>query len=307
MASRRRPVLLRRALESLANLTIPEHVRLSFLIVENDDSAQYGPIIADFADRMDITHVHEPRAGLVYARNRVIDAVNELAPDWVGGVDDDQVISENWLEAMVGAIRTYPDTKMFVGRWVRLRPVGMPAWYPLGGVSAREPTGKVVWTGASGNTAFHRSVIAPDGMALRYDPAFQFSGGEDSDFSRQYLNKGGKIRRVAEALTEEEVHAERSNFKALTERLTNSEFIVARIRHKHRPAIVAALLDLQTLYRGVVLGLANLLLAAFALPFAESWAMRRFAAALGFYAGIAGVWRYYFGKDRLHYRQQTGG
>jgi len=174
-------------------------------------------------------------------------------------------------------------------------------------VSACEPTGKVIWTGASGNTAFHRSVIAPDGMGLRYDPAFQFSGGEDSDFSRQYLKKGGRIRRVAEALTEEEVHAERSNFKALTERLTNSEFITARIRHKHRPAFIAALFDLQTIYRGVVLGLANLLLATFALPFAESWAMQRFAAALVFYSGIAGVLRYYTGKDHMHYRQQTGG
>ena len=306
LCSRQRPVLLARALGSLSMLKIPENTRLSFLVVENNESWQYGSIIAEFGKNMPITHVLEPRPGLTFARNKILETLVDLDVDWMGGVDDDQIIDPVWLEKMVAAIRKFPDTKMFTGDWHRSLPADMPNWYPVLNRPAKMNDGSKMGESATGNIAMHRSVFDPADMALRFDPAYNLLGGEDLDFSAQYLNKGGIIRFVKNARTDEEIHDGRATLTARLERASASEYILAKVRHRRKSAINAYGWTLQILYRSVVFGIANLILAGASFVFAPQWAKQRYGVSLRFFARIRGLARYYFGKQPAQYASIKG-
>lgn len=306
LCSRQRPHLLRRCLVSLDQLVIPENTTVSVLVVENNETPQYQEIVKDFGKVLPLTHVLEPRAGLAYARNKILDTLSEMQVDWMGGVDDDQIVDRQWLVHMVAAIRQFPDTKTFVGDWRRTLPEDMPYWYPVLNKPKNLPTGAFLREGATTNTAIHCSVFIASGMGLRFDMAYNFLGGEDTDFGVQYLNKGGKIRFVAGARTDEEIHDTRASLKARMARVSLSDFILAKVRHHRKSAVFAWAWTLQILYRSLVLGLGNMLLAGITLPFRERWAMKRYGMGLKFFAKIRGLFWYYSGKKPEQYRNIDG-
>ncbi|MCF6304798.1 MAG: glycosyltransferase [Rhodobacteraceae bacterium] len=306
LCSRQRPQLLRRCLASLDQLVIPEDIAVSVLVVENNETSQYQEILQDFGKVLPLTHVSEPRAGLVYARNKILDTVAKMQVDWMGGVDDDQIIDQQWLVHMVAAIREFPDTKVFVGDWRRQVPKDVPYWYPTLNLPKKLPTGALLREAVSGNTAIDASVFRASGMGLRFDMAYNFLGGEDTDFGVQYLSKGGKIRFVSGARTEEDIHDTRTSLKARLKRVSMSNFILAKVRHHRKSAIFAWGWTLQILYRSMALGVVNLILAGVALPFRERWAMKRYGVALKFYAKIRGIFWYYSGKNPEQYRDIDG-
>ncbi len=199
LCSRRRPVLLKQALESILSLDIPDGVGFSILVVENDDQPQYAALMESLKTRAKITYVVEPVAGLTCARNRVLTEALALGVDWIGCIDDDVTISRDWLQHMAKAISDYPDTHFFLGNWLRGKNPQSPDWYPHPPPFNTAPTGRRIKRTAGGNIALKRTVFSPDGMGLKYDHRFRFVGGEDTDFTLQYLNKGGIIRSVIEA------------------------------------------------------------------------------------------------------------
>jgi len=306
LCSRQRPVLLRRCLSSLEQLVIPENIKISVLVVENNETPQYQNVLQDFGKVLPLKHVLEPRPGLAYARNKILDTVSDMQVDWMGGVDDDQIIHPEWLMHMVAAIHKYPDTKTFVGDWRRAVRDDTPYWYPIARRSRNRPTGALLREGATGNTAIHQSVFSPSGMALRFDIAYNFLGGEDTDFSTQYLNNRGKIRFVADARTDEDIHEARDDLKTRLQRISTGDFILARIRHHRKSVFNAWGWTLQIFYRCTVLGVANLILAGIAFPFRERWAMKRFGMALKFFAKIRGMYWYYAGRQPELYRNIVG-
>ena len=295
ICSRRRPVLLKRALTTLSKLNIPAEVSLKFLLVENDDKTQYRPLVDEMADRLNITYVTEPVAGLSYARNKVIDTATEMGVDWLGCVDDDQIIDPGWLEHMIKAVRAYPETAMFVGKWVRTNPAGTPPWYPALVTPKKHKTGTKMSDGVGGNAFIRADVFSPDGMALRYDHEYRFLGGEDTDFSLQYRKKGGIIRNVREAVTTEEIPKERNGLPGRMERIVWMQAVLAKLRHRYHSTPIALLLSLQIVYQGVVLGIAYMFVGFLALPFNEHWGLKRYGVGRRYWARAHGVLRYYFG------------
>ena len=254
---------------------------------------------------MPLTYVLEPRAGLTYARNKILETLQGMRADWVGSVDDDQIIFPDWLIQMVTAIQQYPDTHMFVGNWRRIRPASMPDWYPSVIVNDNIRDGAQISTGGA-NYAYHFSVIDENAHGLKFDMAYNLIGGEDTDFSKQYTHTGGIIRYVKRAITEEDIHPERATLKARLTRSLVVEYNLAKIRHQHSNAVIALLWSLQIFYRCSTLGIINMVLAGGALPFREKWAMRRYGVSLRFFWQAAGVVRYYFGQQEELYRHIDG-
>lgn len=296
ICSRQRPVLLARALTCLSQLNIPEDVDATFLVVENNDTPTYGPLIAEMQGKMRLLHVHEPVAGLTYARNKAIDTVHALGVDWMGCVDDDQLIDPDWLVHMVAATKRYRKTAMFVGRWRRTELPGTPTWLPKGKRAKKtSPTGARLGDGAGGNAFIRADVFAPEGMALRYDHVYRFLGGEDTDFSLQYYHKGGIIRHVHEAVTSEDIPIERNDLKGRLKREAWMQSVLTKLRHKHKSPVMAVSSSMQIIFRCAVLGVANLLLALFALPFSRHFALSRYGIGREFLSQVQGVLRYYFG------------
>ncbi len=306
ICSRRRPALITQALTAVAKLTIPDGIRFSVLLVENDTSPQYAGIVNHFKDKLTIHYESEPVPGLTHVRNHALSSAETMGVDWIGSIDDDVIIPEDWLVHMVGAIRTYPDTQIFYGNWVRRNHPDEPKWHPGAHHYNKSPTGRKIKISSFNNIAVRVDVFAHSGLALRFDHQFRFTGGEDTDFTRTYLKTGGIIRSVHEARAEEYNSAERADFSERMRRAASVQYSSAKNRHKHDPAVVALFWSAQTVYRGAVLGVLNIAIGFLALPFNELWGLTRYGAGRQFFANVRGVFRYYFGTDPELYRDEDG-
>lgn len=306
ICSRRRPELIARALTAIKNLEIPAGVDFSVLVVENDTTPQYESTIADFRDDLTIHYETEPIPGLTHVRNRGLSSAEKLGVDWIGSIDDDILIPPDWLTHMVSAIRTYDDTQIFYGNWIRHNHPDEPKWHPKAKHWNASPTGHIIRIASFNNIAVRADVYAQDGMALRFDHAFRFTGGEDTDFTRTYTKKGGLVRSVREALAEEYNSTERADFSERLRRETSVQYSSVKLRHKHDNPIVAYFWSFQTVYRGLVLGVINIAIGGLALPFTKLWGLTRYGAGRHLIAGVRGVLRYYFGSDPELYRDEPG-
>ncbi len=306
ICSRRRPALITQALTCIVNLKIPEGIRFSVLLVENDTTPQYTDIVASFKDKITLHYETEPEPGLTHVRNHALLSAEALGVDWIGSIDDDIVIPEDWLMHMVSAIHTYPDTQIFYGNWIRHNHPDEPKWHPAAHHYNRNPTGRKIKVSSFNNIAVRADVFAQSGMALRFDHRFRFTGGEDADFTRTYLKQGGIIRSVFEARAEEYNSTERADLSERLRRASSVQYSLAIIRRKHDPAVVALFWNLQTIYRGVVLGVLYIVIGFLALPFNELWGLTRYGDGRRLLAGVHGVLRYYFGTDPELYRDEDG-
>ena len=84
-ATRQRPRMLADLLQSLQGLDVPQGAELSFVFVENDVILSISGLVDDFHKRTGwpARAVHEPRQGISYARNAIIDAATEDGADWL--------------------------------------------------------------------------------------------------------------------------------------------------------------------------------------------------------------------------------
>ena len=85
----------------------------SVLIVDNASLDDTAAVVARHAHGLDLHYVHEPKLGLTHARQR---GVSETVGDWIGFVDDDNLLDPGWIAAIVDAIRTFPDAGGIGGR-----------------------------------------------------------------------------------------------------------------------------------------------------------------------------------------------
>ena len=116
---------LRRTLESLAAMAVPDGLDWEVLVVNNGCTDHTDDVIAAFAARLPLRREVEPERGLSRARNR---AVETARGDYMVWTDDDVVVDPGWLAAYLAAFRRHPAASVFGGpvfpRYVR--PV--PQW-----------------------------------------------------------------------------------------------------------------------------------------------------------------------------------
>lgn len=87
----------------------------SVLVVDNASSDDTEAIVARHAHELGLRYVHEPKLGLTHARQR---GFAETVGDWIGYVDDDNLLDPGWVAAIADAIREYPDAGGIGGRVV---------------------------------------------------------------------------------------------------------------------------------------------------------------------------------------------
>jgi glycosyltransferase involved in cell wall biosynthesis len=120
-----RAPLLRRAIESLRALEIPDGVRHEILVVDNGSSDETSALLREQTDRLPLRALAEPAPGLAHARNR---AIAEARGELIVWTDDDVQVEPGWLAAYVEASRRHPDASFFGGAalpWFEQPP---PAW-----------------------------------------------------------------------------------------------------------------------------------------------------------------------------------
>lgn len=210
-------------LDSLAAVRLPVGYGLHTVVVDN------GRVRSVPDTRPGVTVVHEPVAGIVTARNRSIEAALPLHPWAVAIVDDDEVVSPDWLLAMVAAQSAY-GADIVTGPVEFVLPPGR-GWTPAleqRFLKPAKPLGPYPGSVATNNVLVLAHWFGgPSGF--RFDPAFNATGGEDVDLFRRMRASGAAVVWSPLAGVTEFVPQERASPQALRRRAKRNGQLEVRL------------------------------------------------------------------------------
>ena len=202
-----RPVMLAKCLDSLAKQSDSAGLSLSIVVVDNESEENNRVIVETFREqcRFPVQYRHEPRRGIAFARNAILEEAVTTGVDWVAMLDDDETADPNWIEALMAP--EYLDTPVLMGRQVFVYPEQMPFWTkPKPIVRSRDIEG-IEWNRASTNNVRFSISLVTAGLRFREDLAL--TSGEDTDFFARAHVQGFGIRLTTRAVTFEEAHPDR--------------------------------------------------------------------------------------------------
>jgi len=96
--------MLRETLLSLTKIMLPAQTSVSFVVVENDIEKKSGFVLDDIAPQLlggSIVHELEPQLSIAKACNTAIRTALDIGADVILFIDDDEIITENWLDRML--------------------------------------------------------------------------------------------------------------------------------------------------------------------------------------------------------------
>ena len=99
ICTRGRVALLERLINCLNQQISVTPGSIELAIVDNNDCPSNEVAKIATTARYKTIVKHEPRAGLVTARNALLDLAQGLETDWLIGVDDDAWMNDDWLLA----------------------------------------------------------------------------------------------------------------------------------------------------------------------------------------------------------------
>jgi glycosyltransferase involved in cell wall biosynthesis len=203
--------MLRRCLATISKLSHPEGADLLIIIVDNESEANNRSIVEEFG----VIYVHEPRRGIVHARNAAIKAALSLSADFLAFTGDDCEPSESWLVEMLEAQRRH-DADVVRGRVIYRYPEPLPQWIAKGRPKAmaagRDVRAERPLHVGTNNVLFSGRLIREDGLGLRFDHRFNLIGGEDTDFFVRAFEQGAVTVHSDLPVIFEDVPAERRSF-----------------------------------------------------------------------------------------------
>jgi GT2 family glycosyltransferase len=218
----RRPLGLRRLLEGLNALQLPEPAPdIEVVIVDNDPERGAEAVCSEIRDRFrwKLRYDVEPRRGIATARNRALALVSGDT-EWIASIDDDEVPEGSWLAELV---RVQRETGADVVAGPSLPHFAEPVapWIEAGGFfePQRRPDGSPIAYAYTGNVLFRASILADERFCPPFAERFALSGGEDRHFFQRVGRAGYRLRWADGACVHEWVHASRANAKWLVHRM----------------------------------------------------------------------------------------
>lgn len=196
-----RPDGLRRLLEGLSRLTFRRvsEPRITIVIIDNDLTPTAEAIVDACRPmlRWPVVYHHEPRRGLVYARNAQLETAPATA-DWLAMIDDDEVPVPDWLDSLL-AIGLAHEAHFVAGPVLPSFVQEAPRWAREGGFFEVGPLedGAAIDFLYTGNVLMALAPVRAAGW--RFEMAFNHSGGEDEQFFRHALRSGLKAVCAADA------------------------------------------------------------------------------------------------------------
>jgi succinoglycan biosynthesis protein ExoM len=269
VATCRRPAGIRALIESLNRLEFTGAApRVTLIVADNDPTAPAfaTPEEAQALSRWPLVYLHEPRRGIVAARNRTLSAVPEDA-DLVAFVDDDETVSPGWLEALLTTFRA-TGAAAVQGPVEPAYDAPPPEWIEALGIFRLGPfaEGEALAFAATNNSLVDARVLRRLGRA--FDDRFNDTGGEDEELYGRLRASGGTIRAAARAVVYDTVPANRMTLSWVLRRwhrMGNTLGRIALLRRRGRA---------MRLVKGVgALGL-GLAQAALAAPFSRVRSIR---------------------------------
>lgn len=104
--------ILQLTLARLSEIALPAGLDWEVLVVNNNCTDNTTEVARSFVSCLPVRVVVEPQPGASHARNRALD---EARGEYIAWVDDDVLIADDWLVALVDAIQRRPDIDVFGG------------------------------------------------------------------------------------------------------------------------------------------------------------------------------------------------
>lgn len=218
--TRDRPAMFARLLQSFAAMNYPDDATIHFVFAENAPVPSVGAPVAELRGHTGCACelLAEPRLGIPFARNRVLDRALALGADYLVFVDDDEWVEPDWLIALWKGFRgggyqlaTGPVCPVYQGDG----PLGMLQKRLLDGVIGWERrTQRKNLCNMARNQPFRIGAATNKWICdlaflrrtgLRFDETIGLGGGEDTAFWRQLVALGGRNSWIDNAWVCEEV------------------------------------------------------------------------------------------------------
>lgn len=250
-----RPDGLRRLLDGIAKQTFERvaEPEITVVIVDNGPTAEAAPIVAAYRPllRWPIIYHHEPRRGLVHARNAQLAAAPATA-DWLAMIDDDELPVPEWLDSLLGTAVAH-DADFVAGPVVPAFVETPPAWAVPSRFFEAGPfvDGAPIDYLYTGNALVSLQAVRAAGW--RFEMAFNHSGGEDEHFFARALATGLKAVSAADATVIETIPPSRTTARWVLRRYFRMGTTVAAIDCLHDPSLATA-------FRRGTLGCARMLI-----------------------------------------------
>ena len=225
-----------KTLDSVNRVQAPNGTFIDILIVDNDVNRSAEKCVSIFSkeSRFPITYFVENRRGLSHVRNRILGEAMNLNADYLAGIDDDEIVPPDWLIELWNGMKRYGAD--IVGAPVEgVLPPDIPKWAMYADVFKpyrTRQTGAVVSDIGTGNYLLDLRFIKRHN--LKFSSAFNFIGGEDSDFFIRCTGHGAKVVWIREALATETIPLERIKLKWVIMRHYRIGHGMATTRPKNR-------------------------------------------------------------------------
>ncbi|WP_254693217.1 glycosyltransferase [Sulfitobacter sp. SK011] len=214
-----RPVLID-TLRSLENQVLPDGLRLSIIVVDNDTAPSARDIVDKFAaqSRHSVVYRHAPAANISIARNTALKEADRQKLPIFAFIDDDELAPANWLNLLVTRL-AQGDADVVVGPVRASYPPGTPGWMQRLRIHDTIPE-----IGANGRPiAGHSCNVIMDLASAplkgrRFDLDRGVSGGEDTAFFKDAVADGALLAFAPNAWLNETVTQSRARFSWLFKR-----------------------------------------------------------------------------------------
>ena len=291
ICTRKRKDGLKRLLESIEALIIPNGVELSIIIVENDSENFTESVVREFAEssRFKLNYYLETKQGIVHARNRSVAEAGSC--DFCCFTDDDEIVASDWIAQLVKCQKEF-DADAVAGPTMPSFTKKLPVYITSFHKPNNYPYGTIVGSAFTGNLLVRKKYL--DMLDGPFELMLNFSGGEDSYFTRQIIKHGGVIRFNPNALASETVPEARTTVRYILRRkfrTANTELIIKSINDKN-------FTKLKALPRLVLRFLNGFLLLVPYLIFAKADKLK----GLTKMANAVGGFAFVFGKQTQFYR-----
>ncbi|HEV2569875.1 glycosyltransferase family 2 protein [Sphingomonas sp.] len=204
----RRPAMLRECLDSL----VPQlESGVELLVVDNDPGASARETVEGYG-RTDVRYAHEPKPGVVQARNR---AVRDAAGAYLGFIDDDEVARPGWIAALLRHVEMGVTASfgMVVPRYLGEVAPGLQGLLDdlytrdLKRAADADISDRWIHVG-TGNSLFRKTECFVE--TEPFSAKLNGTGGEDVWLVRSLVERGLTLRWNPEAVVEEQIPPDRS-------------------------------------------------------------------------------------------------
>lgn len=279
----KRPALLRDCLTACSKLIKPDRCQINIIVADNDIEGSARSLCVELINSISypLRYYIQPERGLSAVRNRLLEEAIKLGADLIAFIDDDEQPDPAWLTQHILVMHEH-------GADVCSGPV-----IPVGR-GQEDPTLKRRATGSrprhvsTNNVLIKVALVTEQG--LRFDPFYNFIGGEDFDFFERSGKLGNIHLWVNEARVFETIPAERSSLGYLFYRHFSGG-INSIMRFKRTHSVVRAWLRFLPKILGKYLGaIAYCFLSCVKLDKGHfSTAVKKLANGTGCLAGLLNV------------------